>query len=70
MKVKPIINHKTCSGPRNGGTVPYIYIHCVYIYIYIHIMIIYLYILGHIFVGLGRMIGSSNKSVPEMAIDT
>ena len=48
----------------------HIYIHCVYIYIYIHIMIIYLYIQGHIFVGLGRMIGSSNKSVPEMAIDT
>ena len=48
----------------------YICIYTVYIYIYIHIMIIYLYIQGHIFVGLGRMIGSSNKSVPEMAIDT
>ena len=48
----------------------YIYVYTVYIYIYIHIMIIYLYIQGHIFVRLGRMIGSSNKSVPEMAIDT
>ena len=68
MKVKPIINHKTFSGPRNGGTVPYIYMYILCIYI--HIMIIYLYIQGHIFVRLGRMIGSSNKSVPEMAIDT
>ena len=68
MKVKPIINHKTFSGPRNGGTVPYIYEYTVCIYIYTYYD--YLYIQGHIFVRLGRMIGSSNKSVPEMAIDT